>query len=123
MRRKHNLLCLTILILFSLLIRVPAQSSISGATGLLELPPAEKERILGNFEVWEAVPTREALPSRVVNTQYLPKVGSQGTLGICGSFAVYYYLYSYYFAKARNLSSRPDPATSSRMSSVLPGVF
>ncbi len=110
MRRKHNLLCLTILILPFLLIRAPAQNSTPGATGLLELPAAEKERILESFEVWKAPPlTRDALPARVVNSQYLPKVGSQGTLGICGSYVIYYYLYSYYFAKARGLAGRPDP--------------
>ncbi len=112
MRRKHTCLCLMMLVLPFLTVRVLAQSGAPGATGLLELPPAEKERILENFEVWEAAPTRAPLPARVVNTRYLPKVSSQGSLGICGSFAVYYYLYSYYFAKARNLDSRPDPATS-----------
>jgi alpha-tubulin suppressor-like RCC1 family protein len=109
MRRKHTCLCLMMLVLPFLTVRIPAQS---GATGLLELPPAEKERILESFDVWEAAPTRDALPARVVNTRYLPTVGDQGTLGICGSFAVYYYLYSYYFAKARNLETRPDPETS-----------
>jgi alpha-tubulin suppressor-like RCC1 family protein len=112
MRRKHTCLCLMMLVLPFLTVRVPAQSGAPGATGLLELPSAEKERILESFEVWEAAPTRAPLPARVVNTRYLPKVSSQGQLGICGSFAVYYYLYSYYFAKARNLAFRPDPATS-----------
>ena len=112
MRRKHNHLCLMMLLLPFLTVRVPAHSDVPGATGVLELPPAEKARILENFEVWEAAPTRAPLPARVVNTRYLPKVSSQGSLGICGSFVVYYYLYSYYFAKARELGSRPDPETS-----------
>lgn len=65
MGRKHNLLCLTILILPFLLIRAPAQNSTPGATGLLELPAAEKERILEKFEVWKAAPlTRDGQPQR-----------------------------------------------------------
>ena len=123
MRRKHNRLCLMMLLLPFLIIRVPAQSGVPGATGLLELPPAEKERVLESFEVWEAAPTRAPLPARVVNTRYLPKVSSQGTLGFCGSFVVYYYLYSYYFAKARNLALRPDPRNIPlNISPVRPGV-
>lgn len=116
----YRLLCRLCMLLLTLAIasfRATAQQNPADfprATGVLELTETDKQRILQNFDVWTPPPelTRAPLPERVVNTAYLPKVGSQGTLGICGSYAIYYYLYSYYHAKALGLSERPAPDSS-----------
>ena len=110
--------CLVLQVLSLFLIPTSLSAQNSSATpphksGVIELPETEKERILERFEAWEAPSsrTRSELPDQIINSAYLPKVSSQGSLGICATFAVYYYLQSYYFAKARGLTERADPAT------------
>ena len=113
--RRLKSLLLTLLSLSVLLgwaIARGAEVDFPRATGLRELSVSEESLILRQFEEWEPPATRAALPNKVINTRYLPTVGSQGSLGICGSFIVYYYLHSYYHAKALGLSFRPDPASS-----------
>ena len=68
-------------------------------TGVRPLTEQERERILRDAIDYEPQLTRAELPSRVVNQTHLPRVWSQGQLGICGSFAPTYYLRNYYESK------------------------
>ena len=64
-------------------------------TGVRPLTEQERERILRDTVDYEPPLTRAELPSRVVNQSHLPRVWTQGQLGICGSFAPTYYLRNY----------------------------
>ena len=64
--------------------------------GVRPLTEQERERILRDVIEYEPPLTRAELPSRVVNQAHLPRVWSQGQLGICGSFAPTYYVRNYY---------------------------
>ena len=68
-------------------------------TGVRQLSEQERERILQDAVEYEPPLTRAELPSRVVNQEHLPRVWSQGQLGICGSFSPTYYVRNYYESK------------------------
>ena len=68
-------------------------------TGVRQLSEQERERILQDAVEYEPPLTRAELPPRVVNQAHLPRVWSQGQLGICGSFAPTYYVRNYYESK------------------------
>lgn len=78
------------------------------ACGWSEPSPETLARLAGRFFDVDTSPTRAPLPARVVNTLHLPKVASQGQLGICGSYAVFYYLKTYQEARLHGWQ-RPDP--------------
>ena len=86
---------IAILIFSSLAINLFAQHP----TGIRQLSEQERERILQDAVEYEPPQTRAEPPSRVVNQTHLPKVWSQGQLGICGSFSPTYYLRNYYESK------------------------
>ena len=94
------------IIFLSALIQLFAQSPIRAQetrpTGLILPSKAE----LAAFEEKYAMPVASLgapLPSRVVNSTYLPPVanGSQGQLGICGSICITYFTATHQLAKAR----------------------
>ncbi|MDD4539355.1 MAG: FG-GAP-like repeat-containing protein, partial [Lentisphaeria bacterium] len=100
-------------LLLACALATPALLAQERLTGVLDLSEAEKAQVLAGFVEW-APPmgaTRAVLPDKVMNLAHLPTVNSQGQLGICGSFAVYYYLKTYYEAKAKGWGGRPNPAT------------
>ncbi|MBP5639100.1 MAG: VCBS repeat-containing protein, partial [Victivallales bacterium] len=68
-------------------------------TGFRRLSAQEREAILRDAIEFEPPKTRADLPSRVVNQNHLPRVWTQGALGICGSFSPTYYLRNYYESK------------------------
>ena len=86
---------LTAILIFTLLVNLFAQHS----TGVRPLTEQERERILRDAVDYEPPRTRAELPSRVVNQAHLPRVWSQGQLGICGSFSPTYYVRNYYESK------------------------
>lgn len=100
-------------LLLACALAAPALLAQERPTGVLDLSEAEKAQVLSGFLEWTPPggATRAELPEKVMNLAHLPTVNSQGQLGICGSFAVYYYLKTYYEAKAKGWGGRPNPAT------------
>ena len=71
-------------------------------TGVRQLTPEERMAAMRDVVEYEPpAKKRGGPPSRVVNQAHLPKVWSQGSLGICGSFAPTYYVRNYYESMRR----------------------
>ncbi len=81
------------------------------ASGLRRLTPEELAAYHERMFVFEPLaPPPAPLPDRVINTEHLPAVRSQGSLGTCSAFAAGYYYKTYQEARERGWS-HPDPAT------------
>ncbi len=93
--------------------------------GLIE-PTAEQKASFEAISEEYMVPlSSAALPSRVVNTIYLPPVwaGSQGNLGICGSICITYFTATHQLAKARGWTAPGHDGDWSKVTSPAWGVL
>lgn len=105
------------------------QGTLAGAdhppeTGLI-VPSAAELRAFEEKYALPVLPSGAPLPSRVVNSTYLPPVadGNQGQLGICGSICITYFTATHQLAKARGWTAPGHDGNWSRVTSPAWGVW
>ena len=93
-------------------------------TGLI-LPSEAEIAAFEEKHPMPAAPLGVSLPSRVVNSAYLPPVanGSQGQLGICGSICITYFTATHQLAKSRGWTAPGHDGDWSKVTSPAWGVW
>ena len=93
-------------------------------TGLI-LPSEAEFAAFEEKHPMPAAPLGVSLPSRVVNSAYLPPVanGSQGQLGICGSICITYFTATHQLAKSRGWTAPGHDGDWSKVTSPAWGVW
>ena len=101
-----------------------ARAEYTRATGLV-IPTEAERRAFEKKYGMPAAPKAASLPSRVVNSTYLPPVasGDQGQLGICGSICITYFTATHQLAKARGWTAPGHDGDWSRVTSPAWGVW
>lgn len=113
-----------ILLAATLLNAICAQAKDTLKSGLI-LPSKTEIAAFAEKYAMPTAPQGISLPSRVVNSTYLPPVanGDQGQLGICGSICITYFTATHQLAKARGWAHPGHDGDWSKVTSPAWGVW